>query len=106
MTRSLVEYVDHVLPGNAFDGLLALLIHEHCAPETVAVLGLPRPDLDRRWLAPLIAMGHAHDELGDRAAAIRGLSIVSGRLLLQGLLLTYRGPQRTNFRIPTALLPE
>ncbi len=103
MTRALLDYMAYNLPGNALDGLPALLVHECCGPRIAAILGVERPTLSPRWMRVLATMGGLGDELGDESAHLRRASAATGRLLLGALLLVYRGGERSAFNIPLTL---
>ena len=103
MTRALLDYMEYALPGDALDGLPALLIHEFNGPRLAAILGVERPALSKRWMRVLASLGGAADDLGDESALLRRASAAVGRLLLGALLLAYRGGERSAFSIPMTL---
>lgn len=103
MTRALLDYMEYNLPGNALDGLPALLLHECAGPKLAAILGVERPKLSPRWMRVLATMGAAADDAADESALLRRASAATGRLLLGALLLAYRGGERSSFSIPLTL---
>jgi ER-bound oxygenase mpaB/B'/Rubber oxygenase, catalytic domain len=103
MMRSLIEYLEYALPGTALDGLPALLVHELAGTEMAEMLAVKKPDMSSRWLWALRTLGHVSDDLGDTFGFVRHATAAAGRLTLQAMLLSYRGPQRLPYNIPTAL---
>ncbi len=103
MMRSLLDYLEYSLPGNALDGLPSLLVHELAGSEIAEMLAVKKPDMSPRWLSALRSFGGIFDDLGDNIGFVRHASALAGRLTLQGMLLSYRGPQRLPYNIPLAL---
>ena len=104
LTQSLLKLLEHILPGNLFDGLPAAFMRHLVGGSTANLLAVPQGDWTRLLMGPLRVLGWVSDELvdlhGPRAAR---LTEMFGRRLVEGLFWVNRGPERVPFRLPTTL---
>ncbi|MBN1207973.1 MAG: DUF2236 domain-containing protein [Myxococcaceae bacterium] len=104
MTQALLEMMEHVAPGNLFDGLPATLMRHLMGNALADLLAVPAADWTRLLVGPLKVLGWVSDEVvelhGPHAERLTGLF---GRMLVEGLFWVNRGPERVPFRLPTAL---
>ncbi|WP_224242737.1 oxygenase MpaB family protein [Hyalangium gracile] len=104
MTKALLGMMEHILPGNLFDGMPATLTRQLVGNTTADLLAVPTADWTRLLLGPLKVLGWVSDEAvdfqGPRAAKLVGML---GRRLTEGLFWMNRGPERVPFRLPTTL---
>jgi hypothetical protein len=96
--------MEHVTPGNMFDGMPATLMRHLLGDATAELLAVPPSDWTRLMVGPLRWLGWVSDEVvdlhGPAAAKLVGMF---GRRLVEGLVWVNRGPERVPFRLPTAL---
>jgi hypothetical protein len=103
MTRSLIELLEHIIPGNLFDGVCVTLIRHLVGDETAELLAVPKADWTRALVKPIQLLGWVMDE-GDEANVVNEkLSELFGRKLLEGIVWVSRGDERPPFRIPEQL---
>ncbi|WPB76268.1 oxygenase MpaB family protein [Archangium violaceum] len=103
MTQALIEQVEHIIPGNLFDGLCSTLIRHLIGDETADLIAVPPADWTRALIKPLQLLGWVMDE-GDEANIVNAkLSELFGRKLLEGIVWVSRGNERPPFRIPESL---
>jgi mpaB/rubber oxygenase-like protein len=104
LTQALLKLVEHVMPGNLFDGMGASLMRQLVGKSTADLLGVPPADWTRALLGPLKVLGWVSDKVvdlqGPTAARLVGMF---GRRLVEGLVWVNRGPERVPFRLPTTL---
>ncbi|MDY7230098.1 oxygenase MpaB family protein [Hyalangium rubrum] len=104
MTRALLEMMQHMLPGNAFDGMPATLTRYLVGDTTADLLGVPPSDWERITVGPLRMLGWVVDKKVDmKPPVVAKLVSLVGRRMLDGLVWINRGPERLPFRIPSAL---
>ncbi|WP_146209959.1 oxygenase MpaB family protein [Vitiosangium sp. GDMCC 1.1324] len=103
MTQALIEQVEHIIPGNLFDGLCRTLIRYLMGDPAADLIAVPPADWTRALLKPLRLLGWVMDE-GDEANVVNAkLSELFGRKLLEGIVWVSRGHERPPFRIPESL---
>ena len=103
MTRALIELLEHIIPGNLFDGISVTLIRHLVGDETAELLAVPKADWTRTLVKPIQLLGWVMDE-GDEANVVNEkLSELFGRKLLEGIVWVSRGDERPPFRIPDQL---
>lgn len=103
MTKALIEQVEHIIPGDLFDGLCRTLIRHMVGDEVAEMLAVPPADWTRALIKPLQLLGWVMDE-GDEANVVNAkLSELFGRKLLEGVVWVSRGNERPPFRIPEQL---
>ncbi|MGZ3457224.1 MAG: oxygenase MpaB family protein [Archangium sp.] len=103
MTRALIGLLEHIIPGNLFDGLSYTLVRQLVGDETADLIAVPPSDWTRALVKPLKLLGWVMDE-GDEANRVTAkLSELFGRKLLEGIVWVSRGSQRPPFRIPDSL---
>ncbi|MDY7231772.1 oxygenase MpaB family protein [Hyalangium rubrum] len=104
MTRALLQLMEHITPGNLFDGLPATLMRHLMGKDTAEMLAVPASDWTSLLMGPLQALGWVSHEMvdlhGPGAAKLAGMF---GRRLVEGLFWVNRGPERVPFRLPTTL---
>ncbi|HEY0093663.1 MAG TPA: oxygenase MpaB family protein, partial [Archangium sp.] len=91
MTRALIELIEHIIPGNLFDGIGSTLIRHLVGDETAELLAVPKADWTRALVKPIQLLGWVMDE-GDEANVVNEkLSELFGRKLLEGIVWVSRG---------------
>jgi ER-bound oxygenase mpaB/B'/Rubber oxygenase, catalytic domain len=103
MTRALVAMMQHYIPGNIFDAFPAALIRFLLGEDYADLLAVERHRLAEVLLGPWRHLFALKDDLMDHASALRRLSEIFSRKLIEGLLLVGRGGQRVAFSMPTEL---
>jgi hypothetical protein len=104
LTRALLELLEHVLPGNAFDGMPATLMRHLLGDATGDLLNVPQGDWTRLLMGPLQVLGWVSDKVVDlKGPSAARLTELFGRRLVEGLFWVNRGPERVPFRLPTVL---
>jgi uncharacterized protein (DUF2236 family) len=104
LTQALLKLLEHITPGNIFDGMPVALMRHLMGDETADLLAVPKADWTRLLMGPLKVLGWVTDtmvELQGRQAA--RLTELFGRKLVEGLFWVNRGPERVPFRLPTVL---
>ncbi|MCY1072584.1 oxygenase MpaB family protein [Nannocystis sp. RBIL2] len=103
LTRALLEMMEYLAPGTAFDGVPAEFVRWFTGDRVADILGVPA--IPQR--SPLIDLwrlfGRVGDRLGDRSETMQHAATLLSRAFVQGLLLANRGGQRLPFHIPTEL---
>jgi hypothetical protein len=103
MTRALIDLLEHIIPGNLFDGLSSTLIRHLVGDATAELVAVPAADWTRVLVGPLKLLGWVMDE-GDEANVVSAkLAELFGRKLLEGIVWVSRGDERPPFRIPESL---
>jgi hypothetical protein len=104
LTQALLKLMEHIAPGNLFDGLPSTLMRHLMGDATSNLLAVPPSNWTRLLVGPLRVLGWVSDGVvslqGPQAAQLVGLF---GRKLVEGLVWVNRGPARVPFRLPTAL---
>jgi hypothetical protein len=104
MTKALLEMMQHLTPGNVFDGIPATLTRYLIGDTTADYLAVPPADWRRILLGPLRVLGWVLDkEVDMKGPAMAKLMSLVGRRILDGLVWVNRGPERLPFRIPDTL---
>ncbi len=104
LTQALLKLVEHVTPGNVFDGMPAALMRHLVGDATADLLAVPKADWTRMLMGPLQVLGWVSDTIVDlRGAQTARMVGMFGRRLVEGLVWVNRGPERVPFRIPTTL---
>lgn len=103
LTKSLLDMMDYMAPGTAFDGVPAEFVRWFVGDRVADMLAVP-PTRERSPLIDLWRLfGRVGDLLGDRSEAMKHAAGLLSRAFVQGLLLANRGGQRLPFHIPTEL---
>ncbi|HEX8824839.1 MAG TPA: oxygenase MpaB family protein [Archangium sp.] len=103
MTGALIELLEHIIPGNLFDGLSRTLIRHLVGESTADLLAVPPSDWTRALVKPLQLLGWVMDEGDEQNVVNAKLSELFGRKLLEGIVWVSRGDDRPPFRIPEEL---
>ncbi|HYO53451.1 oxygenase MpaB family protein [Archangium sp.] len=103
MTRALIELMEHIIPGNIFDGLSSTLIRYLVGDSTADLIAVPASDWTQSLIKPLRLLGWVMDEGDEQNEVSAKLSELFGRKLLEGIVWVSRGHERPPFRIPEAL---
>lgn len=104
MTAALVQMMQHIIPGNLFDGLPPLLMRHLLGDRTADVLGVANGKLSQFLTAPVRLLERARSDLFHQSNELAALHELFARALIQGILLVERGGKRIPFTIPTELL--
>lgn len=102
LTRSLLEMMAHLVPGNLLDHVPAEFVRHFVGDRVADMLAVPaarRSGLVDLWRL----FGAAGDRAGDLSPNLAHAAGMLSRALVQGLLLANRGGQRVPFQIPTEL---
>ncbi|QRK12026.1 DUF2236 domain-containing protein [Archangium violaceum] len=103
MTRALIELIEHIIPGNIFDGLGRTLIRHLVGDSTAELIAVPPSDWTKSLMKPLQLLGWVMDEGDEQNVVNAKLCELFGRKLMEGIVWVHRGPERPPFRIPEAL---
>lgn len=103
LTRALLDMMDHMVPGTAFDGVPAEFVRFFVGDAVADILAVPPTRRSSGFVELWRLFGRAGDLLGDRSPAMVHAAQLLSRALIQGLLLVNRGGQRLPFHIPTEL---
>ncbi len=103
MTRALVELLEHIVPGDLFDGMCATLIRHLVGDSTADLIAVPPSDWTRHLVKPLKLLGWVMDETDEQSRVNAKLAELFGRKLLEGIVWVSRGTERPPFRIPSEL---
>jgi ER-bound oxygenase mpaB/B'/Rubber oxygenase, catalytic domain len=103
MTKALIELLEHIIPGNLFDGLSSTLIRYLVGDETAELIAVPPSDWTRALVKPMKLLGWVMDESDEQNLVAEKLSELFGRKLLEGIVWVGRGGARPPFRIPDTL---
>ncbi|WP_257462733.1 oxygenase MpaB family protein [Archangium lipolyticum] len=103
MTKALIELLEHIIPGNLFDGLSSTLIRYLVGDKTAELIAVPPSDWTRALVKPLKLLGWVMDEGDEQNIVAEKLSELFGRKLLEGIVWVGRGGERPPFRIPDTL---
>lgn len=103
MMVALLDLMEHVTPGNLFDGMPAVLMRHLLGDELARVLAVPPADWTRFLMGPLKVLGWVGDTVGESSPELARLSELFGRKVVEGLFWVQRGPERVPFRIPDTL---
>lgn len=103
MMVALLDLMEHVTPGNLFDGMAAVLVRHLLGGDMARVLAVPPADWTRFLMGPLKVLGWVGDSVGESRPELARLSELFGRKVVEGLFWVQRGPERVPFRIPDTL---
>jgi hypothetical protein len=103
MTKALIELLEHIIPGNLFDGLSSTLIRYLVGDKTAELIAVPPSDWTRALVKPMKLLGWVMDESDEQNLVAEKLSELFGRKLLEGIVWVGRGGERPPFRIPDTL---
>jgi uncharacterized protein (DUF2236 family) len=104
LTRALLQLMEHVTPGNIFDGMPATMMRYLLGNETADLLAVPSSSWTRLMVGPLRLLGWVSDGMVDLQGPLgTRLAGLFGRRLVEGLFWVNRGPERVPFRLPTGL---
>ncbi|HEX8702339.1 MAG TPA: oxygenase MpaB family protein [Myxococcaceae bacterium] len=104
LTRALLQLMEHVIPGNIFDGMPATLMRYLLGDETADLVSVPSASWTQLMVGPLRLLGWVSDGMVDLQGPLGAkLAGLFGRRLIEGLLWVNRGPERVPFRLPTEL---
>lgn len=103
MEGALQGMLEHVLPGNAFDGLVPVLTRQLAGDEVADLLGVKPADWTRHLFGPLRVLGRAGDDVVRRSQLARRIAESMSLPLLEAIAWMARGGQRAPFAIPTEL---
>jgi hypothetical protein len=104
LTRALLELLEHITPGNVFDGMPATLMRHLVGDSTAELLAVPQEDWTRLLMGPLRVLGWVSDKMVDlQGPQAAKLTELFGRRVVEGLFWVNRGPERVPFRLPTVL---
>jgi hypothetical protein len=103
MTRALIDLLEHIVPGDLFDGMCATLIRHLVGDSTADLIAVPPADWTRHLVKPLKLLGWVMDETDEQSTVNAKLAELFGRKLLEGIVWVSRGNERPPFRIPSEL---
>jgi hypothetical protein len=103
LTAALVDMMAHVLPGNVFDRVPALMIRYFLGQQWAGWLGIEEGLLADLVAAPLRVMGLQFGGVIEDTKTISALAEKAGQLLIDSIMLVERGGNRPGFAIPTEL---
>jgi uncharacterized protein (DUF2236 family) len=104
LTRALLQLMEHVIPGDIFDGMPATLMRHLLGDETAELLAVPPSSWTRLMVGPLRLLGWVSDGMVDLQGPLGArLAGMFGRRLIEGIFWVNRGPERVPFRLPTTL---
>jgi hypothetical protein len=106
LTRALIDYLRHAIPGTMFDGFATVMIRHLVGDEVADLLEVERGDWTRALLGPMRVLFGLEEAVADHSSAIGKLTGTFSRKMLEGLLWVERGGQRAQFRIPKNLRDE
>lgn len=103
LTRALIDFLEHIAPGNILDGLPDFMIH-YLVGDTIAdVLGVEKTQTHPMMLKFMRFLFGSIAEIEDHSKAMRKLTERYSRLLLQGLTDVYNDGKQEHFYIPPSL---
>jgi hypothetical protein len=103
LTAALVDMMAHVLPGNIFDRVPALLIGHFLGKQWAGWLGVEDGVLAELAAAPLRLLGLQFGGVIEDSKVVGRLAEKVGQLLIDSILLVERGGNRPAFAIPAEL---
>ena len=103
MTHALIQLLEHIIPGNLFDGLSSTLVRHLVGDSTAELIAVPPSDWTRSLIKPIQVLGWVMDESDEQNRLSARLSELMGRKLLEGIVWVERGGTRQPFRIPDTL---
>lgn len=106
LTRALLDMIEHLIPGDALDRVPSRLMHFLIGEEAARLLALPDTEPLHDHLGLGKVLGRLNEHVRNNAGLTRRTAELLGRMLLQGLLLAFRGANRQPFDLPTELRQE
>jgi len=100
LTSALVEMMAHVLPGNVFDRVPALMIRYFLGQQWAAWLGIEGGALAGVVAEPLRILGVQFGGVLEDSKTIAGIAERMGKLLIESIVYVERGGNRPSFTIP------
>jgi uncharacterized protein (DUF2236 family) len=104
LTQALLKLLEHITPGNVFDGMPVALMRHLIGDATADLLAVPKADWTRLLMGPLKVLGWVTDTMVEiQGRQAERLTELFGRKVVEGLFWVNRGPERVPFRLPTVL---
>jgi len=103
LTRALMEMLQYHLPGNIFDPVPAALTRYLLGDAASDLLAVDRNSLLAALTLPMRIIGLKTDAALDGSPALRQLSTVFSRKLIESVVLVGRGGTRVSFDLPNDL---
>jgi hypothetical protein len=103
LESALIDMMGHVLPGNVFDRVPALMTRYFLGKEWAEWLGVQEGFLAELAAAPLRIFGLEFGGLIENSSHVAALAQRVGELLINSLVYVERGGNRPSFAIPTDL---
>lgn len=103
MTKALMDMLQYHLPGNIFDPVPPALTRYLLGDSTSDILNVDKNSLFDSLMLPMRLVGIKADQALDRSPALRQISTIFSRKLIESILLVGRGGARVTFDIPTDL---
>jgi hypothetical protein len=106
MTRALVEMLQHIVPGDLFDGVPELLMRHLLGDHTADILAVAPHPPGEILFRPLQLLLHVGSTLAHSSDELTRVHELFGRALIEGIVLVGRGGKRVPFTVPTELLQQ
>lgn len=103
LTRDLMKMLQYHLPGNIFDPVPAALTRYLLGDAASDLLAIERHTLLSALALPMRLIGLKTDAALDRSPALRQLSTIFSRKLIESIVLVGRGGTRVSFDLPNDL---
>ena len=103
LTHDLMKMLQYHLPGNIFDPLPAALTRYLLGDAASDMLAIERHTLLSALALPMRLIGLKTDAALDRSPALRQLSTIFSRKLIESIVLVGRGGTRVSFDLPNDL---
>lgn len=105
MAGALVRMMQHIIPGNLFDGVPVFLMRQLQGERVAEILGIGKaPAIETLLTPPLRAVLALQGAVTKQSPVLMRIHELFGRLLIEGLVLSWRGGTRVGFTIPEELL--
>jgi hypothetical protein len=103
MTKALIDLMQYIIPGTIFDRVPVALMRYLMGSQTSDLLAIDHHALDDALIVPMKLVGIKTDHLIERSPALRQITTVFSRKLIESILLVGRGGKRVTFDIPADL---
>ncbi len=103
LTKALVDMLAHILPGDVFNPMPAILIRFFLGGRGAEWLGIHEGHLAELAAQPIRFLGLTFGDALENCKAMGALAETAGKLLIGSIVLVERGGNRPNFQIPAEL---
>lgn len=103
LMKALLDMLKYHLPGNVFDPVPAALTRYLLGDAASDLLAVEKHELLGSLMLPMRLIGIKADKALDRSPALRQMSTIFSRKLIESIMLVGRGGNRVSFEIPTDL---